>query len=120
MEPNWRGQLPFPSGFILPLLVSARLSENIWIRGQEGQRAPKQGKGSGCGESEGVTGDGRRDTSLLLSCLAKLGWCAVLSDLTHDTNPYTNHTLRCCKGSVSISCKPAAWWNAYLVHVRTR
>lgn len=23
MEPNWRGQLPFPSGFILPLLGSA-------------------------------------------------------------------------------------------------
>lgn len=78
--------------------------------GQEGHRAPKQGRGSGCGETEGVSGDGRRDTSLLLSCLAKLGWCAVLSDLTHDTNPYTNHTLRCCKGSVSISCKPAAWW----------
>lgn len=119
VEPKWRGQLPFPPGFILPLLGSAGLPKSIWIRGQEGQRAPKQGKGSGCREAEGATGD-RRDTSLLLSCLAKLGWCAVLSDLTHDTNPYTNHTLRCCKGSVSISCKPAAWWNACLAHVRTR
>lgn len=85
----------------------------MWIGGkgwQKGQGAPKPGKGCGCGKAEGATGDGKRDASLLLSCLAKLGWCAVLSDLTHDTNPYTNHTLRCCKGSVSISCKPAAWW----------
>lgn len=51
--------------------------------GSEGQKGTHQGKGSGCRESEGVTGDGRRDASLLLSCLAKLGWCAVLSDLTH-------------------------------------
>lgn len=98
----------------------SRITKEHMDQGQEGQRAPKQGKGSGCREAEGATGDRRRDTSLLLSCLAKLGWCAVLSDLTHDTNPYTNHTLRCCKGSVSISCKPAAWWNACLAHVHTR
>lgn len=34
MEPNWRGRLPFPSGFILPFLGSARLSESIYGLGE--------------------------------------------------------------------------------------
>lgn len=78
--------------------------------GPEGTEGTQTRKGLWVRGGRGVAGGGRREASLLLSCLAKLGWCAVLSDLTHDTNPYTNHTLRCCKGSVSISCKPAAWW----------
>lgn len=78
--------------------------------GRWDQGHPNEERALGAGRLRGAPGDGRRDASLLLSCLAKLGWCAVLNDLTHDTNPYTNHTLRCCKGSVSISCKPAAWW----------
>lgn len=76
---------------------------------RKGNGHPVKERAMGAGRLRGNQG-GNRDASLFLNCLAKLGWCAVLSDLTHDTNPYTNHTLRCCKGSVSISCKPAAWW----------
>ena len=107
-EPTWRGHCLSRQSSSFPSWDRQDYQRaSGW--GQKRPRAPQRGKGLGCGAAEGQLGGGR-GASLLLSCLAKLGWCAVLSELTHDTNPYTNHTLRCCKGSVSISCKPAAWW----------
>lgn len=57
MKPYWRGQLPFPLGFTLPLLGLVRLS--VYGSGMGGARAPKQGKGCGCREAEGRLGVGR-------------------------------------------------------------
>lgn len=110
-EAKCRGSC-LPSEFTLPSWFGKNVSAHGWDRRDRGHP-----------NKEGAVAAGRLGgggASLLLSCLAKLGWCAVLSDLTHDTNPYTNHTLRCCKGSVSISCKPAAWWSACPARAHTR
>lgn len=58
VEPKWRGQLPFPPGFILPLLGSAGLQKSVWIRVRRDKGHPNKERVLGAGRLRGRLGIG--------------------------------------------------------------